>query len=162
MARQRPTAGVWGGVGLRHGLLVLAMAGLLSACAATYSNHGYAPTDAELKAISVGVDSRDSVAKAIGRPASTGVLSDNAWYYVSSRVRHFTYNADKIVDRQLVAISFDKRGVVKNIERFTLADGRVIALNRRITTTGIKRVSFIGQMLRNVGRVNLADQLPGG
>jgi len=146
--------GQWG----RRGVLALAL-GVLAGCAATFTNHGYAPTDAELKAVRVGVDTRDSVTAEIGRPASTGVLTDSAWYYVSNRVRHFTYNADKVIDRQLVAISFNKRGVVSNVERFTLADGRVIALNRRITTTGIKRVSFLRQMLGNVGRVNLADQL---
>jgi len=147
-----------GWVGIRLGVLGLMLAGL-AACAATFSNHGYAPTDKELEAVVVGVDSRTSVEASIGRPASAGVLTDTAWYYVSTKVKHLTYNADKITDRQLVAISFNKRGTVSNIERFTLKDGRVIALNRRITTTGIKGVSFIGQMLGNIGNVNLADQL---
>ncbi len=146
----------------RRWILIVALLGLvtgLSSCAATYTNHGYAPTQKELAGITVGVDSRSSVEQAVGRPASTGVLTDSAWYYISSRVRHFTYNADKTVDRQLVAISFNKRGTVANIERFTLADGRVIALNRRVTSTGIKGVSFLRQMLGNLGRVDLGSQL---
>jgi len=143
----------------RRGLLMVVLALGLAGCAATFVNHGYAPTDDELKNVVVGVDTRSSVETTIGRPVSTGVRTDRAWYYVSSRVRQFTYNADKVVDRQLVAISFNKRGVVSNVERFTLKDGRVIALNRRITSSGIKGVSFIGQMLGNIGRVNLGDQL---
>jgi len=132
---------------------------VLVGCAATFSNHGYAPTDNELQSIVVGVDDRAAVEKTIGRPASTGMLKDSGWYYVSTRVRHFSYKEATVIDRQLVAVSFNKRGIVENVERFTLADGRVVALSRRITKSGIKGISFIRQMLGNVGRVNLAEQL---
>jgi outer membrane protein assembly factor BamE (lipoprotein component of BamABCDE complex) len=141
--------------------LTMSLLVVLAGCAATFANHGYAPTDSELEEIVVGVDSRDSVEETIGRPSSTGVLRDGGWYYVSSRVKNFAYRRPEVIDRQLVAITFDKRGVVTNIERFTLENGRVIALNRRITKTGIKGVSFIQQMLGNIGRVNLEDALGG-
>jgi len=131
----------------------------LAGCAATFANHGYAPTDADLESIAVGVDSRSSVEQTIGRPSSTGVLREGGWFYISSRVKNFTYRRPEVVDRQLVAISFDKSGIVTNIERFTLENGRVIVLNRRITKTGIKGVSFIRQMLGNFGQVNLQDAI---
>lgn len=152
--------GLW-----RRRVLIVALFGLVagvSGCAATFTDHGYVPTKKELAKIVVGVDSRNSVAQEIGQPAGTGVLTDSAWYYVASRVRHFTYNANKIVKRELVAISFNKKGIVSNIERFTLADGRVIALNRRVTSSGVKGESFIRQILGSLGRPNLADQLNPG
>lgn len=142
----------------RRVMAVALLAGV-TACAATFSNHGYAPTDTELEDILVGVDNRSSVEESIGRPSSAGVLETGGWYYVSSRVRHFAYREDEVIDRQLVAVSFDKRGIVSNVERFTLADGRVVALNRRVTDTGIKGVSFIRQMLGNIGNINIGDQL---
>jgi hypothetical protein len=64
-----------------------------------------------------------------------------------------------VIDRQLVAITFNTRGTVTNIERFTLQDGQVVALTRRVTDSGIRKVSFIGQLLNNIGRVNLGDDL---
>lgn len=134
----------------------LGIAGVLLAfvvgCAATFSNHGYAPSDSELANVVVGVDTRASVEETIGRPSSTGVLTESGWYYVSSQVRHFAYKSPEVVDRQLVAISFDKHGRVENIERFTLQDGRVITLNRRVTTSNIKGVSIVGQLLSNLGK----------
>ena len=33
------------------------------------------------------------------------------------------------------------------------------ALTRRVTDSGIRKVSFIGQLLNNIGRVNLGDDL---
>jgi hypothetical protein len=64
-----------------------------------------------------------------------------------------------VVDRELVAISFDSGGVVRNIERFGLQDGRVIALERRVTESGINSESFLRQLLGNVGTPNAGQLL---
>ncbi|MBS9716350.1 outer membrane protein assembly factor BamE [Pseudohalocynthiibacter aestuariivivens] len=129
------------------GLVLLA----LGACAATYRNHGYIPTDGELDLILVGVDTRETVASSVGRPTSTGVLADGGWYYAQSRWRHHLYKAPQEIERQLVAISFDGDGVVENIERFALEDGQVVTLSRRVTESNIRGVTFIGQILSNIG-----------
>ncbi len=137
------------------GLLILAV----SACAATFQDHGYVPADTDLEQIIVGVDTRDSVADAIGRPTSIGVLESGGWYYTQSRWRHFAFKAPKIIDRQLLAITFTEAGVVENIERFTLEDGRVVVLSRRITDTNVKGISFIRQLLGNFGNFNPSQLL---
>lgn len=137
------------------GLLILAV----GACAATFENHGYVPTDTDLEQIIVGVDTRDTVAETVGRPTSFGVLEGGGWYYTQSRWRHFAFTAPKIVDRQLVAITYTEAGTVENIERFTLEDGRVIALSRRVTNSNIKGISFIRQMLSNFGNFNAGQLL---
>ena len=61
------------------------------------------------------------------------------------------------IDRQLLAISFNPQGNVSNVERFTLEDGRVVVLSRRVTETSVQGVGFIRQLLGNVGRLR-ADQ----
>ena len=136
------------------GLLVLA----IGACTATYQNHGYAPTDSELENVLVGIDTRETVAESIGRPTSFGVLQGGGWYYTQSQWRHFAYKAPKIIDRQLVAITYTDEGVVENIERFTLEDGRVVPLSRRVTDSNIKGISFLRQLLGNLGNLQ-ADSL---
>jgi len=138
-------------VTIKQGLLVL-LVSLVVGCTATYTNHGYAPSDNDLTAVKVGRSTRDSVEQAIGRPASTGMLKNSGWYYAATKIKHFSYSPDTVVDRQLVAITFNKRGVVENVERFTLADGHVVALNRRVTDTGIKGKTFLRQLLKNIGR----------
>ena len=131
----------------------------LAACSATFQNHGYVPPDDDLDLITVGVDTRDSVADSIGRPTSFGVLQEGGWYYTQSRWRHFAYKAPKIIDRQVVAISFDNDGVVENVERFTLDDGRVVALSRRVTDSNIKGISFLRQLMGNLGNLRAGDLL---
>lgn len=138
---------------LRASLFGLVLASV-SACAAIYRNHGYTPTDVELAEVKVGVDTRDTVTESIGVPSATGVLDDSGFYYVSSRFRHYGAKEPEIVSRELVAISFDQGGVVRNIERFGLQDGQVIPLSRRVTSSSVADKTFLRQLLGNLGRFN--------
>jgi len=136
---------------------VIVLAGVLSACSPTFKYHGYAPSDDEMSNIIVGADTRETVAEVLGDPTSSGVLPDGSWYYVSTKMRHFTYKSAKPVDRQLVAVSFDKNGVVENVERFGLKDGRVVTLSRRVTALPVKGPGILSQLLGNIGNFDIGN-----
>ncbi len=142
----------------RAGLAGLALLSL-AACSAVYRNHGYVPTASELAQVTVGKDTRDSVVKTIGAPTASGVLDDSGFYYISSRMRHFGPMEPKVVNRELVAISFNNSGVVQNIERFGLEDGRAVPLDRRVTSSSVEDKTFLRQLLGNLGRFNPASVL---
>ncbi|WP_367274948.1 outer membrane protein assembly factor BamE [uncultured Jannaschia sp.] len=133
----------------------------VGACSATYRNHGYVPNDEDLALLTVGVDTRETVATTVGRPTANGVLRDDAWYYVQSRRKNFAWRAPQTIERELVAISFTEGGTVENIERFGLERGRVVTLSRRITETSIRDFGFIQQLIRNFGRINVGETLAG-
>lgn len=134
----------------------LVLCAVVAGCTATYRNHGYIPSDEELSQIKVGVDTRDTVAEAVGTPTSAGVLSDSAYYYVQSRVKNFAWQAPEVIDRQVVAISFTGKGTVEGIGRYTLQDGNVVPLTRRYTRNG-QDVSFIRKLLANLGKFSAGD-----
>jgi len=138
--------------------LVLVIGGLV-ACQPVYRNHGYVPSESDLAMIVVGQDTRDTVGDFIGRPSSAGVLADGGWYYVGSRWRDFGWKKPQEINREVVAISFTDAGVVENVERFGLQDGRVVALSRRVTDSNIKGVTFLGQLLGSIGNVNAGQFL---
>lgn len=142
-------------------LLAAALALGLSACAATYVNHGYIPPAEDLATILPGVDTRASVEETIGRPTAAGVIGENTWFYVASRQRFYTYQAPEVIEREIVAISFDDRGVVENIRELGLEDGRVVRLSRRVTESNIQEVTFLRQLIGNFGRINISDALNG-
>lgn len=122
-----------------------------AACAAQYRNHGYIPPEEDLAEVIVGVDSRESVADTLGAPTAGGVLEDGGFYYVRSRVRTIGPARPTVVERELVAINFDSNGIVTNVERFGLEDGQVVVLSRRVTDNGLSNISFIRQLLGNLG-----------
>ena len=134
----------------------LALVGILSACAATFTNHGFVPPQEELEQILIGVDTRGTVEETIGRPsAAAGILRDEAWIYSAYRVRNYTYQAPEVIERDVVAISFDADGVVTNVERFGLEDGQLVQLSRRVTEGSVRDLGFFRQLMRNLGRVDL-------
>jgi|TARA_R110000787_G_scaffold194481_1_gene306017 outer membrane protein assembly factor BamE (lipoprotein component of BamABCDE complex) len=130
---------------------------LAVACAPIVRNYGYIPTESDLASISVGADTRDSVLQAFGSPTTMGAIGNNAFYYVQSRFETIGPGAPVEVDRQVLEISFNSGGTVSNIERFTLQDGNVVALSRRVTSDNVTDSTFLRQLLGSVGRFNAED-----
>ena len=134
------------------GLALIVVLGL-SACAPTFRNHGYVPPEEDLAELVVGIDTRSTVEDLVGPPTSGGVLQGGDYFYIRSRVRTFGPRRPQVVERQVLAITFDQEGVLQNIERFGLEDGRVVALSRRVTTSGVEDTTFLRQLLGNIGRI---------
>ncbi len=139
----------------------VAVAGLALAVACTpiIRHHGYSPTSEDLDAIVVGQDTRETVAAVAGPPTSSGVLGESAFYYVSSKFRHFGAMAPVEISREVLVISFDETGVVRNIQGFGLEDGQVVELSRRVTDSGVRDSTFIRQLLGSLGQVSAGDFL---
>lgn len=138
---------------IRLAVAILAVASA-TACSPVYRNHGYVPSEDELSVIVVGVDSRATVDEVIGAPSAGGLLEGGDYYYVRSRVKHFGMMRPEVVERQVLAISFDSRDLVRNIERFGLEDGRAVPLTRRVTSSSVEDKGFLRQLLGNIGNFN--------
>ncbi len=130
---------------------------VVAACSPMPRFHGYAPDDTELAQIEVARDTRESVEEKIGRPSMTGVMEGSAWYYVQSDWVQRGWRAPEEIDRQVVMISFDGSDRVSNIERYGLEDGEVVALSRRVTSTGPTGGTILRQLLSNFGQFNPAQ-----
>lgn len=156
MSRNDSTAGA-----MMRRVVMMAGLGLAVACTPITRNHGFIPLPEDLAQLTIGVDTRDSVTALVGPATSGGVIGENTLYYVASRFEHYGPFQPTEVDRQVVAISFGSTGTLSNIERFTLQDGRVVALSRRVTDDGIADLTFISQLLGSVGNID-AGQFLGG
>lgn len=130
---------------------------LIMGCSATYQNHGYVPPDEDLQQLVVGVDTRATVDDVIGAPSAAGLLEAGDYYYVRSRVKHFGMMRPEVIERQVLAISFDSSDVVANIERFDLRDGNIVPLSRRVTDSSVAGKGFLRQMIGNIGNLNPAE-----
>ncbi|NNE88457.1 MAG: outer membrane protein assembly factor BamE [Silicimonas sp.] len=144
------------------GFRALVLAGLfltLAACgfSTLEDSTGYVPDEELLQKVIVGRDTKDTVERILGRPGTTGIIDDRGWYYVKSDFERFLWRAPVEVDREVVAVSFAENGQVTNIERFGLADGQVVALNRRVTDSNTQGIGFLRQLFSNFGNLN-----PGG
>lgn len=147
------------GIGMRSWTLAMAVGlGLtLGACSAQFRNHGYIPPEEDLQELVVGIDTRATVEDLVGTPASGGLLEGGDFYYVASTVRTFGPRRPEVVDRQVLAMTFDETGVLQNIERFGLEDGQVVVLQRRVTDSGVTNTPFLRQLLGALGNFAPGD-----
>lgn len=145
--------------GLRGVIIAAAMGIALSACAPIVRNHGYVPREDELAQIIVGADSRDTVAELIGPPGAAGLLNDSGFYYVASSYRTIGPFAPKETSREVLAIYFDEDGIVRDIARYGLEDGRAVVLSRRVTDSNVEDNTLIRQLLGSIGRFDAGQFL---
>jgi outer membrane protein assembly factor BamE (lipoprotein component of BamABCDE complex) len=133
---------------------------LLGGCTARYRNHGYVPPEEDLQMIVPGVDTRATVEDVIGVPSTSGVRKASGYFYIQSTVKHFGAAEPEVIDRRVLAITFDSAGVVENIEEYGLQDGQVVPIARRVTRSGDGEISFIRKLFGNIGGIS-AEQLLG-
>lgn len=136
----------------RAAALAVAAAALmaLGACEPTVRVHGYAPAEAQLALLEPGIDSAATVTTKIGRPSTAGVMRNDAWYYVSSRVETLAYKAPEVTERRIVAVRFDDAGMLASADVFGLEDGRIINLVTRTTPTFGREMTILQQVFGNL------------
>lgn len=133
--------------------LVLVMA-TLAACGGQYRNHGYMPLTEDVDALIVGVDTRDSIIEVMGVPTTGGVLTEEAMYYVRSRVHHKGYVKPNEIQRDVLVLSFDKNQILRNVERFGIEKGKLIRLEHRVTEAPGGDRSVLQQIIGSIGGFN--------
>jgi outer membrane protein assembly factor BamE (lipoprotein component of BamABCDE complex) len=108
------------------------------------------------------------VLERLGSPSAKATFDENTWFYMSQGVQRVAFYRPQVTRREVVALSFDEAEKVKTVNSYTLADGKVIALNGRETPTRGRELTVLEQLLGNVGRVANSlgtadeDRQPGG
>jgi outer membrane protein assembly factor BamE (lipoprotein component of BamABCDE complex) len=132
------------------GLVLVLATVLIAGCAPTVQVHGYVPSPTDIAQVTPGSDTFASVEEKLGRPSSSGLLRDSSWYYVQTTVENFTYNPPRVIDRTILAVEFSNNGVVQDITRYGLEDGRIVALSPRTTETGGRTMGVLEQLFGNL------------
>lgn len=141
-------------VRLRNALCVIGLLTVTAACGSIDRFTGYLPSEAEVESLQVGISTKEDAIAVFGPPLADRALENNTIYYAASQIRTLGPFAPRIVDRQVLAVAFDSDDVLRNISRYTLDDGRVVVLDRRVTEDGINDVSFLGQLFASFGRLD--------
>jgi outer membrane protein assembly factor BamE (lipoprotein component of BamABCDE complex) len=144
---------------LHKSVMIVGLAALVSGCAPIDRFHGFIPPEREIASLQVGVTSKEEVLTLFGSPISDRALEKNTIYYASSQFQIFGPLAPRLVDRQILAVDFDASDRVRNIVRYTMEDGRVVVLDRRVTEDGISDISFLSQLFGSFGRMDAATLL---
>ena len=129
-------------------LIVSLPVSLFISCTTNIKNYGYIPTKSELETLVIGKDSKDSVSKKIGLPATAGL--EGSFYYVRSTFNAPGFRSAQLIDRTVVLLSFDKRNLLRNIETFSVDKKTVVRLDYRVTETGLENKNILQQIIGSI------------
>lgn len=160
-----------GGKRLTGGLVRIAglalLGAALSACSVNntlvrpvINKHGYIPEDEKIDTLKTGVSTKNAVQESLGTPSSITAFGEDTWYYISSTQETFAFFETKTTKRNVLALSFDDGGKLENVERYDIADGKIVKYSSRETPTRGRELTILEQMFGNVGR-GLPGGLPG-
>lgn len=143
-------------------LIVLAAAVLLAACTPRIEIRGNLPDPDVLAELEIGALNKRQVEEMFGSPSSVSTFGNENWYYISERTETTAFYAPEVVDRKVVVISFDDKGVVRDFASLGLEDGRIIELVERKTPTAGHEITFLQQLFGNLGRFEDSGEGPPG
>jgi outer membrane protein assembly factor BamE (lipoprotein component of BamABCDE complex) len=115
------------------------------------------PDQDSLAEIKEGVHDKASIEALLGSPSNIGTFEDKTWYYITRRTEKIAFFDEEAKEQQIVAVVFDGSGIVEEVRRYDLADGREIDPVGRTTPTRGKELSILQQLLGNIGRFNTAE-----
>ena len=105
--------------------VALAISGLSGCQTSEVFHNGYVVDQAALDLVPVG-SSREQVLLSLGTPSTTATFEGEVFYYISQkRTRSVAFMKQKLVEQQILAIYFDKDGIVTQLANYTLQDGKV-------------------------------------
>ena len=130
-------------------LIVSLPVSLFISCTTNIKNYGYIPTKSELETLVIGEDSKDSVSKKIGLPATAGL--EGSFYYVRSTFNEPGLRSAQLINRTVVLLSFDKRNLLRNVETFSVDKKTVVRLDYRVTETGLENKNIFQQIVGSIG-----------
>ena len=139
---------------LNRWLYPISIALLLASCAPIVDTRGHASDDVDLKQVVAGQTSADDVTALLGSPTSTSNFGDETWYYVTQKQERVGVFAATVSEQHVTAITFDANRTVSEISDYTMEDGKAVTLVNKTTPTEGHKVTFIEQMLGNLGRFN--------
>jgi outer membrane protein assembly factor BamE (lipoprotein component of BamABCDE complex) len=140
---------------------LLTIAGL-PACAPQVDQRGNLPEPDKLAEIRPGATTRDEVTKILGTPSSTSIFNEKTWYYISRRTKQVAFFDPNVTDQQVYIVNFDDRGVVKAVDHRNLKDARDIEPAPGATPAPGRELTFLEQIIGNVGRFTKSSSGGGG
>ncbi len=137
----------------RNRLLAAAILALgLAGCSVPVDPRGNLPTPELLSQIKPGVTDKATVTRILGSPSSVAEFDANTWYYISQKTKAVAFFKPELVDQEVVAIDFDKDGMVRDIRRRGMDDRVAVAPNPNATPAPGREFTFWEQLVGNFGR----------
>ena len=138
----------------------LALAATISACSSRIDQRGNLPDADMLANVEVGHINKQGVQDVLGTPSSVGLFDGETWYYISERTETTAFFTPVVLERKVIVIKFDEKGIVSAMNTLTLDDARQIEMVDRRTPTAGNEFGLLRQLFGNLGRFDAGKAKP--
>lgn len=136
-----------------HGAMLAAVAMLaLTGCETVVHTRGNLPSLERVAEIQPGRSNRADIEELLGTPSTRAVFDKEIWLYIGSREETSVFAKPKLLERRILTIRFNKRGIVEELKTYDATSGRLVQLVERETPTKGRELTFIEQLVGNFGR----------
>jgi len=143
-------------------LALATLAAMTGGCASIRDHRGYLVDSALVDSVQPGVDNRQSVERALGRPTFISQFGEKAWYYVSQDTRQTAFKRPQTKDQIVLRVRFDAAGNVAGVDRAAME--HVVRLDpdgHKTPTLGRNR-GLLEDLFGNIGSVGAPGMGTGG
>jgi outer membrane protein assembly factor BamE (lipoprotein component of BamABCDE complex) len=142
------------------GGLSISFAALLAGCTPEINHRGYYVKPGSLDQIRNGM-AKPEVESIMGSPSTTASINfqGDSYYYITSVTRGRSFLDPKEINRQIIAIRFDKQDQVQSLAQYTLEDGKIINILDRTTPVVGQEFSLLKELFRNTPLAPSTDVL---
>lgn len=141
---------------MKTGFITLLMVSLLfiSACVKTEETRGYVAEFSHFDKIKTGETTKEEALKIMGSPSSKSTFGKEQWYYIGNKMERIAFFDPEIVKQDVLYLTFDENGIVKEAGKKGTEDARKIAISDDKTRTEGNKIGVVEQLLGNLGRFN--------
>lgn len=125
-----------------------------ASCTPITDTRGHGEKNADLSQLVIGQSGSDDVAALLGSPSAQSDFGGKSWYYITEKKETRGMFAPEIIDQQVIKISFDANDRVTAISDVNKDKSRAVEYVEKTTPTEGRHLSFMEQMMGNLGRFN--------
>jgi len=146
---------------------LMLFAAVLAGCESQVDVRGNLPDPEAVNLIKPGQSTRAQVETNLGTPSTIATFDKETWYYIGGRVKSVSFFRPELLERKVVVVRFNERGVVEDLRQLDADDGKDVAVVQRETPTKGRELTLLQQLIGNIGRFGgdqrqPADQNTGG
>lgn len=147
----------------RLAAFALGCAVFAAGCSFQTQTHGHIPADEDVASLESTKADRDRVASALGTPSTRASFGgDERWYYIGKRSQRRALLAPLIHEHKVLEVRFDEQGIVEKIAWIDVTKTPKFAIVGRETPTKGNEVTFMEQLVGNIGRFGPGPAAPSG
>jgi len=105
-----------------------------------------------LKELVPGTSTRADAVSLLGSPTAKASFDDNRWIYIGEVTQPRIASTQAVMRQQVVVLTFDDKGVLRNVEKLNQKNSLPVDVVARTTPTPGGQAGFFQQLFGNVGR----------